>query len=114
MRLCMANRFARAASMSLRCGVPNTAGLQGCSYHWLVHGYVYSRSALGVAGSRPSTRDMLLSHLWTAIALLPSVVKVGKPVRASTSHGSEARLLSTSAQLVVANQHQRTRVSVLA
>ncbi len=37
-RLCIANRFARAASMSLRCGDSNTAGLQRCVCHWFVHG----------------------------------------------------------------------------
>ena len=36
--LCIANRFARAASMSLRCGDVNVvAGLQRSSNHWLVH-----------------------------------------------------------------------------
>ena len=38
-RLCIANRFARAASMSLRCGDSNTAGLQRCACHWFVHAY---------------------------------------------------------------------------
>ena len=47
-RLCIANRFARAASMSLRCGEVNVvAGLHLCWNHWFVHGYVYSRSGSG-------------------------------------------------------------------
>ena len=62
----------------------------------------------------PSARESLLSQLWTAMALLPRVVKFGVFVRASRSHIGDAGLLSTSAQLVVASQHQRTRVSVLA
>ncbi len=38
MRLCIANRFASAASMSLRCGeVKVVPGLQRCSRHWFVH-----------------------------------------------------------------------------
>ena len=37
-RLCIANRFARAASMSLRSGDVKTAGLQRCVCHWFVHG----------------------------------------------------------------------------
>ena len=116
MRLCIANRFARAASMSLRSGDVNVvSGLQRSSNHWFVHGYVYSRSVLGVAVSVPSDCPTLLFQLWTAIALLPRVVKVrARWLRASTSHVGDAGLLSTSAQLVVASQHQRTRVSVLA
>jgi hypothetical protein len=38
MRLCMANRLARAASMSLRAGEVNTSGLHDSSYHWFVQG----------------------------------------------------------------------------
>ena len=39
MRLCIACRFARAASMSFSSGDVNAAGLQRSSYHWFVHGY---------------------------------------------------------------------------
>ena len=70
-RLCIANRFARAASMSLRCGDVNVAGLQRCSCHWFVHGYAYSRSGRGVARSVPTECASLLNQLWTANALLP-------------------------------------------
>jgi hypothetical protein len=118
MRLCMANRFARAASMSLRCVDVNVvSGLQRSSNHWFVHVYVYSRSGFGVAVSVPSARLSLLSQLCTATALLPRVVKVengGTLALVSMSHGSDAGLLRTSAQLAVASQHQRTRVSVVA
>jgi hypothetical protein len=39
MRLCMANRLARAASMSFRCSEVNVvSGLHRCSSHWFVHG----------------------------------------------------------------------------
>src|SRR5687768_13422353 len=37
-RLCIANRFDVAASMSLRSGDVNAVGLQPASYHWFVHG----------------------------------------------------------------------------
>ncbi len=40
MRLCIANRFARAASMSLRCDELNVVvGLQRCVFHWFVQLY---------------------------------------------------------------------------
>ena len=54
------------------------AGLQRCVNHWFVHVYVYSRSGLGVAGSRcRATCPTLLFQFSTASALLPRVVKVG-------------------------------------
>ncbi len=62
----------------------------------------------------PTVNGSVLVQLCTAKALLPCVVKVGWLLRASTSHIGDAGLLSTSAQLVVVSQHQRTRVSVLA
>src|SRR5262245_26380277 len=37
-RLCIAWRFARAASMSFACGDVNDAGLQRDVNHWFVHG----------------------------------------------------------------------------
>src|SRR5262245_34631143 len=91
-RLCIANRFASAASMSLRCGDVKVAGLQRCVNHWLVHGYVYSRSGLAVAGLTPTACPTLLFHFSTASALLPSVVKVGTLLRALRSHIREAGL----------------------
>ena len=38
-RLCMANRFAVAASASLRCAEVNVVGLQRATCHWSVNGY---------------------------------------------------------------------------
>ena len=76
---------------------------------------MYSRSVLGVAVSVPTVNGSVLSQLWTANALLPCVVKVGLvAARVDVPRIGDAGLLSTSAQLVVASQHQRTRVSVLA
>ncbi len=92
----------------------NVAGLQRCSCHWFVHVYAYSRSGRDVARSVPTEFPWLLNQLWTANALLPSVVNVGALVRASMSHGTDdAGLPTTSAQPVTAIQHQRCRVSVV-
>src|SRR5262245_54008779 len=38
MRLCIANKFAVAASMSLRCAVEKFVGLHASLNHWFVHG----------------------------------------------------------------------------
>src|SRR5215208_3511287 len=97
MRLCIANRFARAASMSLRWGEVNVVlGLQRWSCHWFVHAYAYSRSGRRVAVSLPTVNGSLLVQLCTAMALLPRVVSVGAFVRALTSHGSGDAGLATS------------------
>src|SRR6266508_4437390 len=37
-RLCIANRLAVAASMSLRCSEAKVPGSHFCEFHWLVHG----------------------------------------------------------------------------
>ena len=78
-RLCIANRFARAASMSLRCGDLNVvSGLQRC-----VEPLVRPRVGVLAVGpwASPSRcramNESLLVQLWTANALLPRVVKVG-------------------------------------
>src|SRR5256885_13945746 len=77
MRLCIASRFAAAASMSTRCGLSNAAGLHLEVCHWLVHGYVYSRSGLGVANPlklKPVPVAFCVAS--AAYSLLPRVVCV--------------------------------------
>src|SRR5262245_55750016 len=110
----MANRFARAASMSLRCGEVNVvSGLHCCSNHWFVYAYVYSRVGDAVEVSVPTANALLLFQLCTAMALLPFVVFVGSPVAASTSQATgEAGVPTTSSQPAPERKHQRTRVSV--
>src|SRR4051812_24421481 len=75
MRLCIACRLASAASMSFRCGLSKTPGAHRWAYHWLVQGYLYSRSGRGVA--KPfmlKPVPVALLHASAAHSLLPRVV----------------------------------------
>jgi hypothetical protein len=107
-RLCMANRFAVAASTSACCGEASDAGSHLVVFHWLVNGYTYSRSSRGVAG----TCGDVASQKRTDSAELPRVVNDGVPVAGSTSHALPvAGSVTTRSQPSAAAAHHSCRVS---
>src|SRR5918999_4725123 len=133
MRLCIANRFVTAASMSLPPGVVLSREQPGCGCggsprcvcQRFSHGYTYWRCRLNGRCAPPGVSG--LNHASALDALLPEVVNVGCCVRPLTSHGiREARLRTSRSHAsppgpvtgrggwpTVDSQHHSSRMSVL-
>src|SRR3954452_21074201 len=112
MRLCMANRFTSAASMSFCRAVANTVGSHFDSCHWFVQAGVYSRAGLGAEVLVPTVPLARLSHFSVALAELPTEVLLGAPVFGSMSHATPPSAVATVfAQPRRAVRHHVTRVS---
>jgi hypothetical protein len=106
--LCIAKRFAVAASASIRSGDVSDAGSHFVRAHWSVNGYVYSRRGLAAAVSS----GLPFPQARTVSAELPRVVSVGCPVGTSTSQCPPvAGSVTARAHPGAATAHHVSRVS---